>query len=87
MQNQKKIHIKEKIIATYIVAIAIACFIFYLIIPTLLNYGTGTINTEFDKEVSGGLYYYQQIMLAGTALIAIVTSILLVLLKDLNHYK
>ena len=58
----RKVHIKLKIILTYAIAIAIAGFIFYLIIPPLLNYGPGTINTEFDKSVSGGLYYYQQVL-------------------------
>lgn len=87
MQNHKKLYIKEKIILTYIISIAIACTIFYFIIPYLLNYGEGTINTTFDKEVSGGLYYYQQILLAGGTLILVVSSILLFYLKDLNHYK
>lgn len=85
--QDKKIHVKEKVILTYIVAIAIACLVFYFIIPSLLNYGEGTINTEFDREVSGGLYYYQQILLAAGALILIVSIILLIFLRDLNKYK
>ncbi len=87
MQKVQKIHVKEKVILTYIVAIAIACIVFYFIIPSLLNYGEGTINTEFDKEISGGLYYYQQILLAASALILIVSIILLVFLRDLNKYR
>ena len=87
MQKTNKPHIKEKIILTYIFFIAIACLVFYFIIPYLLNYGEGTINTEFDKAVSGGLYYYQQILLAASALILIIGSILLFFLKDLNNYK
>lgn len=85
--QDKKIHVKEKVILTYIVAIAIACLVFYFIIPSLLNYGEGTINTEFDREVSGGLYYYLQILLAAGALILIVSIILLIFLRDLNKYK
>lgn len=85
--QDKKIHVKEKVILTYIVAIAIACLVFYFIIPSLLNYGEGTINTDFDREVSGGLYYYQQILLAAGALILIVSIILLIFLRDLNKYK
>lgn len=87
MQKTNKPRIKERIILTYIVSIAIACLVFYFIIPYLLNYGAGTINTEFDKQVSGGLYYYQQILLAASALILIIGSILLYFLKDLNNYK
>ena len=57
MQKVQKIHIKEKVILTYIVAIAIACIVFYFIIPSLLNYGEGTINTEFDKASNNNGYY------------------------------
>lgn len=85
--KKEKIYIKEKVILTYIVSIAIACMVFYFIIPYLLNYGQGTINTAFDKEMSGGLYYYQQILLAASALILVISSILLYSLRDLNHYK
>ena len=67
MKKNKKI--KLKIIFAYALGIAIASFIFYLVIPILLNYGPGTINTEFDKEVSGGLYYYQQILINHQSLL------------------
>ena len=87
MQEPKKVHVKERIILTYIIFIAIACLVFYFIIPTLLNYGEGTINTEFDKAVSGGLYYYQQILLAAGALIFIISIILMRFLKDFNKYQ
>ena len=63
MDKPKKVNVTPKIILTYAIAIAIACLLFYLVIPYLLNYGPDTINTAFDKEVSGGLYYYQQINL------------------------
>ena len=49
----KKVHIRFKVIFIYAIAIAIAALILYLIIPSLLNYGPDTINTSFDKEVSG----------------------------------
>lgn len=87
MQNNNNTSVKERIILTYIVSIAIACLIFYFIIPYLLNYGEGTINTEFDKAVSGGLYYYQQILLFAIALILIVSIMLMIFLRDLNNYK
>ena len=87
MKITKKIHIKEKIILTYVFAIIIASIIFYFSIPYFLNYGEGTINTSFDKEVSGGLFYYQQILLVCILLITVVSTILLIYLKDLNNYK
>ena len=52
MKN-KKIQIRSKIIFIHAIAIAIACIGFYIVIPYLLNYSPDTINTEFDKQVSG----------------------------------
>ncbi len=86
-EKPQKVHMRIKIILTYAIAISIAGVIFYLVIPNLLNYGPGTINTEFDKEVSAGLYYYQQIILVISALIAIVSAILFVSLRDLDNYQ
>ena len=86
MDKSKKVNVKPKIILTYAIAIAIACLLFYLVIPYLLNYGPGTINTQFDKEVSGGLYYYQQILLATIGIILVVCLVLFFLLKDIGSY-
>lgn len=86
MESPKKVRIKAKIIFTYAIAIAIACILFYFTIPNLLNYGPGTINTDFDKQVSGGLYYYQQILIAGIALILVISLVLFFLLKDIDNY-
>lgn len=86
MDKPKKVNVKSKIIFTYAIAIAIACLLFYLVIPYLLNYGPDTINTAFDKEVSGGLYYYQQILLATVGIILVVSLVLFVLLKDIDSY-
>lgn len=86
MTNDKKTHIKGRIIFIYTFAISIACLLFYLIIPYLLNYGPDTINTEFDKQVSAGFYYYQQILIATSCLILVVSTVLAFLLKDINNY-
>lgn len=86
MDLHKKVKVKSKIIITYAIAIAIACLLFYLVIPNLLNYGPDTINTEFDKQVSGGLYYYQQILVAAVGLILVVSLFLFFLLKDIDSY-
>lgn len=86
MEQPKKEKVKSKIIFTYAIGVAIVCILFYLIIPYLLNYGPGTINTEFDKEVSGGLYYYQQILVVGIGLVLVVSCILFGFLKDIDSY-
>lgn len=86
MEQPKKVKVKSKIIFTYAIGVAIVCLLFYLIIPYLLNYGPGTINTEFDKAVSGGLYYYQQILVVGIGLILVISLILFFFLKDIDSY-
>lgn len=86
MKNKQKKHVKAKIILTYAISIAIACILLYFFIPYLLNYGPDTINTEFDKQVSGGFYYYQQILLASICVICLVSLILFILLKDIDYY-
>ena len=87
MNTPKKVNVKNKIIFTYAIAIAIASLLFYLIIPDLLNYGPDTINTAFDKQVSGGLYYYQQLLIGLVGLILVVSTTLFILLKDINNYR
>ena len=85
--KSKKQKIRSKIICIYAIAIAIACMVFYIVIPYLLNYSPDTINTEFDKQVSGGLYYYQQILLASISIISVVSLILFFILRDINNYS
>ena len=46
----------------------------------------GSINTEFDKQMSGGLYYYQQILVAGTCIVFLVFAVLFFILKDIDNY-
>lgn len=86
MEIPKKVKVKSKIIFTYAIGVAISCLLLYFVIPNLLNYGPDTINTTFDKEVSGGLYYYQQILLIATVLISLISIILFFLLRDIDSY-
>ena len=85
-KHEFKIRIRSKIILIYAIAIAIACMFFYVVIPYLLNYSPDTINTEFDRQVSGGLYYYQQILLASILIIFVVSLILFIILRDIDNY-
>ena len=86
MLNIKKTNIKHKVIFIYAIAIAIACIVFYVSIPYLLSYSPDTINTEFDKQMSGGLYYYQQILLASLAIVFTVCGFLFFILRDIDNY-
>lgn len=86
MKTVQKKHVKATIILTYAISIAIACTLLYFTIPYLLNYGPDTINTEFDRQVSGGFYYYQQILLVSFCVISLVSLILFVSLKDIDYY-
>ena len=86
MTINKKSKVKSKIISIYAISIIIACVLFYLLIPYLLNYAPGTINTPFDKQVSGGLYYYQQILIASSTIFIAITGLLFYRLRDINNY-
>ena len=79
--------IKKKVILIYNITLFIDAIILYNMIPFLLNYGPGTINTTFDKEVSGGLMFYQQIIVVVIGLSAVLTTVLAVILKDIDKYK
>lgn len=79
--------IKKKIIIIYNITVFVAAIIMYYMIPFLLNYGPGTINTTFDKEVSGGLMFYQQILLVLICVSIVLTVVLSIILKDIDNYK
>lgn len=75
-----------------------ACFVFALIIflgvaltyyflPILLNYGPGTINSAFDKDVSGGLTYFTQFVLVYLAITAVGMFFILRQTRDLKNLK
>ncbi len=75
-----------------------ACLVFALIIflgvaltyyflPILLNYGPGTINSAFDKDVSGGLTYFMQFVLVYLAITAVGMFFILRQTRDLKNLK
>lgn len=82
-----KKHIKTRLILLYNITLIISAMIMYYIIPIFLNYGPDTINTEFDKVVSGGLAYYQQIIVIVVLLIALITAVLSFVFRDFDNYK
>lgn len=75
-----------------------ACLVFALVIfigvaltyyfmPILLNYGPGTINSTFDKDVSGGLTYFAQFFLVYIAITLIGMIFILRQTRDLKNLK
>ena len=86
MPTAKKDKIKFKIILIYALAYALAGTVFFIVVPSLLNYAPGTINTEFDKEVSGGLYYYQQNLLVTSVVVLVISGFLFFILRDIDSY-
>lgn len=79
--------IKNKLILVYNFTLLVDAIILYNLIPILLNYGKGTINTAFDKEMSSGLYYYQQIILLASFIGIILTIALSIMLRDIDKHK
>ena len=57
----------------------------YHFLPILLNYGPGTINTEFDKSFSGGLTYFIQFVLIFFAVFFVGTITLAIQTKDFKN--
>ena len=55
----------------------------YYFLPISLNYAPGSINTEFDKEFSGGLTYFVQFVLIFFAVFIIGKNIVTKLFFDL----
>lgn len=82
-----KKNIKTRLILLYNFTLIISAIIMYYIIPVFLNYGPDTINTEFDRMMSGGLFYYQQIILIVVLLIILITGILSYVFRDFDNYK
>lgn len=56
----------------------------YYLIPILLNYGPGTINSGFDRDFSSGITYLMQFTLIYLALTAIGITFILLETKDFN---
>lgn len=56
----------------------------YYLIPILLNYGPGTINSSFDRDFSSGITYLMQYTLIYLALTAIGITFILLETKDFN---
>lgn len=83
MKKRKKMSTR---ISIYFAVLLIALgSVFYLLLPSLLNYPPDTINTQFDKEVSK-LYYMYQFGIAMSAIIIIFTIFFKIKLKKVDKW-
>lgn len=79
----KNVRISLSIVFTLIVLIGIGLTYYFL--PILLNYGPGTINTDFDREFSSGLTYLTQYSLLFVALAIIGITFILIFTRDFKN--
>ena len=57
----------------------------YYFLPIFLNYGPGTINSQFDLEVSGGLSYFMQFFIIFLALSALGLLFIIIQTRDFKN--
>ena len=69
----------------YSIIAFIITVVLMIIIPKLLNYGPGTINTDFDIQMSY-ISYNTQFLLLATIIILAITSFTKILLKDVDNW-
>lgn len=81
----ENISISNKLILYFIVIFGMFSVLLYYIIPIILNYPPGAINSEFDREVSI-LYYKYQFLLVVLGIIIFFTLYLKIALKDIDKW-
>ena len=59
----------------------------YYFLPILLNYAPGSINTDFDREFSGGLTYFLQFVLIYLAIFVLGNIWLSIATRDFKNIK
>ena len=89
MNNLKKafnkISISNKLVFYFLAIFSLFSLLLYFIIPVILNYPPGTINTSFDKELSF-LYYKYQFLIAIFVIGFSFVLYLKITLKDLDYW-
>ena len=74
-----------KILFRYCIIAIIFLIICALLLPTLLNYAPGSINTPFDVEMSY-ISYTQQFLIVGIVIILSISIATKLLLKDIDNW-
>ena len=86
MKNKwNKIKISTKLILYFIIIFGMLSALLYYIIPIILNYPPGAINSEFDREVSI-LYYKYQFLIVVLGIILFVALYLKISLRDIDKW-
>lgn len=90
MTNQKTInlitkHIKLLVMVAFTIITFLGVAFCYYFLPILLNYGPGTINTNFDKTFSGGITYLNQFTLIFFAVFVVGNILLAIEMKDFDN--
>ena len=67
--------------------IMLGVVLIYYFLPIFLNYGPGTINSQFDLEVSGGLSYFMQYFIIFLALSFLGLLFIIIQTKDFKNLK
>lgn len=79
------ISISNKLIIYFIFIFGAFALLLYYVIPVILNYPPGAINSEFDKEVSI-IYYKYQYLLVVAGIIIFFTAYLKISLRKIDHW-
>lgn len=94
MTKEKKINlfsnfvsknVRVSICFTVAIVVLLGIALCYYFMPLLLNYGPGTINTEFDKEFSSGLTYFTQYALIYLVLMCLIIPFIFWYTKDFKN--
>lgn len=79
------ISISNKLIIYFLIIFGIFALLLYYVIPIILNYPPGAVNSAFDKEVSI-LYYKYQYLLVVLGITIFFTTYLKVSLRKIDHW-
>lgn len=78
-------NVRVSICFTVAVVVFLGIALCYYFMPLLLNYGPGTLNSEFDKEFSSGITYFMQYAIIYVILMLLIIPIILWYTKDFKN--
>ena len=78
-------NVRISICVTFAIVVFLGIALCYYLMPLLLNYGPGTINSEFDKEFSSGITYFMQYALIYIVLMIIVIPCIFLYTRDFKY--
>lgn len=87
IEKSNKWSISNKLVLYFLVIFSLFALLLYYIIPIILNYPPGAINSTFDKEVSILYYKYQYLIIVSAIAIFFVTYLKIALRKIDRWWK